>query len=210
MMELLESLWYLGFIPLTVVLMVIIGWVTPEDIVKNTIESPKPTKNVYRGAVILDVFFGILLCLAGVPLALVDTVILNNGNYRGFSLLSFGLMLFSYAFVLIQSWRNGIFVEKLLKYLKLKLVISKFSENYHWNEKILYYSRILLIIGCEICVIGCVILFLDNYPVNVGQIRAIVMVSIGFAIMVFAGSFERYAITEMVQSKIFEKLNDSS
>ena len=187
--------------------MIIIGWTIPADIVKNTIDSPKPTKNIYRVAVVLDIIFGILLCIAGVPLAIADTVIQNNGNFRGFSLMSFGLMLFSYAFVMIQSWRNGKFIENLSKTLNLILVISKSIKNYDWFEKTLYYSRILLIIGCEICVIGCILLFLDNYPVNVGQIRSIVMISIGFAIMVFAGSFEKYAINEMVQSVICKKIN---
>jgi hypothetical protein len=206
-MEIFESLWYLGFLPLTILLMIIIGWTIPADIVKNTIDSPKPTKNIYRVAVVLDIIFGILLCIAGVPLAIADTVIQNNGNFRGFSLMSFGLMLFSYAFVMIQSWRNGKFIENLSKTLNLILVISKSIKNYDWFEKTLYYSRILLIIGCEICVIGCILLFLDNYPVNVGQIRSIVMISIGFAIMVFAGSFEKYAINEMVQSVICKKIN---
>lgn len=209
-MEFVEIAWYIGFLPLTIFLMIIIGWATPADIVKITIETPKPTIEVYRAAVVLDIIFGIVLCLAGIPLAIADTVIANNGNYRGFSLLSFGLMLFSYAFVMIQAWRNGKFIENLRKFFNLNLKISNSIQNYDQSEKLLYFSRILLIIGCEICVIGCAILFLDNYPVNIGQIRSIAMISIGFAVMVFAGSFERYAINEMFQSLICEKIKCES
>ena len=205
-MDIFEFLWYSGFVPLTIILMLVIGWATPENIVKSTYETPKPTKIVYRRVLSLVFIFGVLLIMEGIVLAISDIVIQNNGNFRGYSLISFGFMLFSFTFTTIQAQWNGEFIENLMKKIKMNLRISNQTHNYDRNEKILYFSRILLIIGCEICIIGSIFIFLDNFPINSGQIRSIVMVSIGFATIVFAGSFERLAINEIIQSQILNKI----
>jgi hypothetical protein len=207
MVEIIKSLYIIGIVPLMFFLMYIIALATPTDIIRNTLEFSKLEKKYYSHGYQLNLSLSIILCGFGFLFAIFDTVIQNTENLRGFTLISFAIMVFTFLFTSRQAREYENFIENVQKKIELKKCFFNTIKNREGIEKQLYYSRIFLFLGGGLGVIGLIFLYKDNFPENLGQFRYFVLIAIGYAFMNFGWGIERMAMSSIIQSQILKKLN---
>jgi hypothetical protein len=196
----LSDFYIVGFLPLTIFLMLLIGWTTPFDIITDTFES-KLSKMYYPELTLFSIVGASIICILGVILALIDLDILQNGNIQGYTVLSFGLMILSFCFLSLQGTHNNKFLTSILERIKLKINIYGHIEEKETIEKWLYFSRILLLIGVMIVIFGGIFIYVNNF-----KLTYLGLVGLGFSFMVFGGGLERFAFNKIYQAQILKKI----
>jgi hypothetical protein len=210
MLDIFETLYACGFILLFTFLMgfllFMIGYLTPTDIIRDAIESSHYDMIFFPIISKATRIIGALLAFIGFFVAIFDSVLLNNGNMRGYSFISFGLMYLSFSFTMVQTYENGKFIQNIQKIVGLNANKPKTIENYKKIEKWLLTSRSILMVGCWVCII-CVIQISYNLSDISKTLNFLEIIGIGFAIMMFAGVFELATIDYISHNQILKTMD---
>lgn len=186
-----------------------IGVAMPSDIIINTVEFSKKYEHLFPLLYFVNLLIGIGLCILGFIFAIFYLIILNNGNVGGYSLISFGIMIFAFLFTSQQVQENKTFIENVKGRINLEIDFTNFIENREKIENELFLSRIFLYLGIGVCIIGLILFTMDvlNSTIYTFQFRYLVLISIGYAFMNYGWGKERMAMNSIIQSKILSKLD---
>jgi hypothetical protein len=223
-MDFIKSLYEIGIIPLMFILIYVIAMTTPSNIILDTVEFTKRYGKYLPYLYLANLVFGILLIGFGFIFAILYTVVFNTGNLSGFSLISFGIVIFAFLFTTQQVQGYEKFVSGVMNLINLEVDYSNSIKNYKEIENQLYLSRAFLFLGLLVCLIGVVLFGLDNpivppegykyfiqigmyyVPVPIFQFRYFVIISIGYAFANFGWGKERTALNSIIQEQILDKL----
>jgi len=204
-------------IPSVIILMIIIGWLSPSDIISNTIAS------ISRDRELISLFInplrilGVCFCLLGSVFAALDLVLLNDENFRGFSLIGFGLIFLSFSYTMLQIYNNEKFLDTVREITKSKGKKYTTIINIAKMEKILFLARFIFIVGCLVVLYSVHLLIESkiNYPLtNLPNIQIALSIffgsvdifGIGIVFLITAGTFEIDAINIITKNQILSKL----
>ena len=209
-------LYFSLIIPSITTLMIVIGWLTPSDIIENTIASLKDDGEIYSLLITPLSCLGICFILIGSIFALIDLVILNDDEFRGFALIGFGLIFLSFSYTMTQIYINEKFLETLQEVIKIPVKKYNKIKNRAAIERKLFLSRGIFIVGCSI-VIYAIYILIKSRTIPLNSLSNILLaisiffgsvdiIGIGFVFLIFAGTFEIDAINNIIQNQILNKL----
>jgi hypothetical protein len=205
----LQSAYEFGIIPLLLILIYVIALTTPSDIIQNTIDWTKTNDRFFPGLAKFNLSFAIISIILG-------SIFMGIfGNLGAIALISIGIMIFGFLFATWQAEKNDLFIENVKNKINIKINFIGFIDNREKIENLLYFSRVLLFFGLEICAIGVILFHLDNLSpqstnlfsiLNEFQFRFLSITGLGYATMNFAWGIERYAIGLIQSNEILKAI----